>query len=262
VRARAPGSSLIIARAGDESAIASVAVLPAAVASVSIEGARALKVGDSLDLRAEPRDQNGRALAERPVTWASSDLDIAAVDSESGVVVARGAGNADITAMAEGKSGKVRVTVLPQPRTSRTEVAGDESRRAPETPPADAAAQRLLLVDQVRAGVERCYSALAQKDVKRVEEMYQPTSKADYENLKRLSRILRTGEWQAQVGEREDGAQRIGATTASMEFAIRLAWKDAFGGRLASRPVFRAEFVKNGDKFDLASCQMVGSPEL
>jgi hypothetical protein len=47
-----------------------------------------------------------------------------------------------------------------------------------------------------------------------------------------------------------------------MEFGFRLGWKDAFGGRLAARPVFRAEFTKNGDRFDLSSCRMIGSPGL
>jgi hypothetical protein len=47
-----------------------------------------------------------------------------------------------------------------------------------------------------------------------------------------------------------------------MEFGFRLAWKDAFGGRLASQPTFRAEFVKNDDGFDLTSCRIVGSPHL
>jgi hypothetical protein len=47
-----------------------------------------------------------------------------------------------------------------------------------------------------------------------------------------------------------------------MEFSFRLTWKDAFGGRLSSRPVFRAEFARNGDGWNMSSCRIIGSPKL
>src|SRR4051794_16226325 len=262
IRARAPGGTLIIARTGEESAISSVSVAPAPVASVDVIGARPLKVGDTLDLRAAPHDEHGGELSGRTAVWASSDPDVASVDS-SGVVVAREAGSSDISARVDGKAGKVRVTVLPQPRTSRTELAAEEARRSsPSTPPADLATERLRLIDEMRQGVDQCYNAVAQKDVNELEELYHPESKTDRDNLKKLSRILRTSEWGAQVGEREDGAQRIGSASASMEFGFRLSWKDAFGGRLTSRPVFRVDFVKDGSRLNLSSCRIIGTPNL
>ena len=262
IRARAPGGTLIIARSGGESAISSVSVAPAPVASVDVSGARPLKVGDTLDLRAAPRDQRGAELSGHAAVWASSNPDVASVDS-SGVVVALAAGTADISASVDGKAGKVRVTVLPQPRTSRADLAAEEARRSsPTTPASDPAAERLRLIDEMRRGVDQCYNAVAQKDVSELEELYHPESKTDQDNLKKLSRILRTSEWGAQVGEREDGAQRIGSATASMEFGLRLSWKDAFGGRLTSHPVFRVEFVKDGTTLDLSSCRIIGTPDL
>jgi len=110
--------------------------------------------------------------------------------------------------------------------------------------------------------VDQCYNAVAQKDVSELEDLYRPESKSDRDNLKKLSRILRTSEWAAQVGEREDGAQRMGSATASMEFGFRLSWKDAFGGRLTSRPVFRVDFVKDGSRLNLTSCRIIGTPDL
>jgi len=262
IRARAPGGTLIIARSGEESAISSVSVAPAPVASVDVSGARPLKVGDTLDLRAAPHDERGVELSGRTAVWASSDPDVASVDS-SGVVVALAAGSSDISAKVDGKAGKVRVTVLPQPRTSRTDVAAEEARgSSAATPPADPAAERERLIDVMRQGVDQCYNAVAQKDVGELEELYHPDSKTDRDNLKKLSRILRTSEWAAQVGEREDGAQRIGSATASMEFGFRLSWKDAFGGRLTSRPVFRVDFVKDGSRLNLSSCRIIGTPDL
>ena len=262
IRARAPGGTLIIARSGGESAISSVSVAPAPVASVDISGARPLKVGDTLDLRAAPRDQRGEELSGRAAGWASSDPDVASVDS-SGVVIALAAGSSDISAKVDDKTGKVRVTVLPQPRTSRNELAAEEAQPGGAAAPStDPAGERLRLIDQMRQGVDQCYNAVAGKDVSRVEDLYHPESKADRENLKKLTRILRTSEWAAQVGEREDGVQRIGSATASMEFGFRLSWKDSFGGRLTSHPVFRVDFVKDGSNLDLSSCRIIGTPDL
>jgi uncharacterized protein YjdB len=263
VRAYSPGTAVIIARSGIESAISPLAVLPAAVAVVRVEGARPLKVGDTLTMRAEPRDHRGGSLAERPVAWASSDTGVATVDSVSGVVVAQGAGSVDITAISDGKSGLARVTVLPQPRTGRSEPAApSEAQQAAGPSREDLAAERHQVLSQMRAGVEQCYGALQTRDVTRLEQMYNSASKSDREKLRKLSRILRTDEWAAAVGEREDGAQRIDSDSAAMDFSFRLTWKDAFGGRLSSRPIFRAEFARNGNSWDMASCRIIGSPKL
>jgi serine/threonine protein kinase/uncharacterized protein YjdB len=264
VRAYAPGSTLIIARSGSESAISSVTVLPTPVASLGISGSRPLKVGDTLELRAEPRDARGRPLAERPVVWASSEPGVAAVDSSTGVVIANAPGSAQITATSEGKSGSVRVAVLPQPRTGRAELAAKPvaPRAEPAPSPVDPAAERQRVLDQMLAGVELCYGALREKDMVQVVALYHPATKADREKLSKLGRILQTREWSAEVGEREDGTQRLENGSASMEFGFRLSWKDAFGGRLNSRPVFRAEFTQSGGKLDLTSCRIVNSPKL
>jgi hypothetical protein len=263
VRAHTAGTTLLIARSGSESAITSLTVLPPTVASVAIVGARPLKVGDTLALKAEPKDFRGRPLAERPVEWGSSEPAVAPVDS-AGVVIAVAPGSTEIRAASEGKTETVRVTVLPQPRTSRPYVAAEAAARRPvdSAPPAQPADNRQQTLAQMLAGVERCYNALARKDVVRVEELYKPESKTDLENLKKLGRILRNSEWEAQVGERRDGAQQLEGASPSMRFGFHLSWKDAFGGRLNSDPEFRAEFVRAGGNLELSSCRIVGSPRL
>jgi uncharacterized protein YjdB len=263
VRAYAPGTALIIARSGTESAIVPVSVVPAAVAAIRVEGARPLKVGDTLTLRAELKDQYDGSVSDRPIAWESSDDNVAGVDPASGAVDARASGTANITATSEGKSGQVTLTVLPEPRTGRPEPPSDTAEPPAETPPAsDAAAERELVMGRMKAGVEQCYGALQQKDVARLAELYKSADKSDQEKLKKLSRILRTEEWAAEVGDRIDGTQRVDAATAAMDFSFRLTWKDSFGGRLSSKPVFRVEFAKNGDSWDLSSCRIVGSPKL
>jgi hypothetical protein len=237
-------------------------VVPEPVASLDISGARALKVGDSVDLRAEPRDGAGRALDGRNVTWVSSDPGIALVNAESGMVVATAPGSAEIVATAESVSSRVRITVLRPPQTARAEAEEVENRAPTAASPVNPAAEHELFVTQMLAGVEECYSALRTKDVGRIEQLYRPATKVDRENLKKLSRILRTHEWDAVVGVRRDGAPRIDRTTAEMEFGFALSWKDAFGGHLRSEPWFRAAFTREGEAIRLSSCRMLGSPKL
>ncbi len=159
--------------------------------------------------------------------------------------------------------------MLPQPRTSRAEAlaaqqpaaAGDET-PAGYAPTPDPAAQRQQRIDQLLAGVDRCYGALRAKDMARVAALYHPETKADREKLSKLGRILQTREWNAQIGEREDGEQRLDTSSPSMEFGFRLSWRDSFGGRLNSQPLFRAEFTETGGNLELASCRIVNSPKL
>jgi hypothetical protein len=170
----------------------------------------------------------------------------------------------EIRVSAEGKSASARITVLPQPRTSRTvDLSAENARREPPSaPPADAASERQRVIDQMVAGVELCYDALQQKDVARVKALYNAETKSDEDKLSKLSRILRTKEWAAEIGERKDGVRRTESSTPAAEFSFRMTWKDSFGGRLTSYPVFRAEFARSGAKLDLSSCRIVGSPKL
>jgi uncharacterized protein YjdB len=233
---------------------------PAALAGVSVVAPRTLVVGETVALRAELRDQSGGGLSWRRIAWTSSDPEVAAVDPVSGVVAAYAPGSTEITAESEGRAGRVILTVLPSPSSDQSERA--ERVERPAAPVGEHVSDRQALEARVRSGAEQCYGALSAKDVARITEMYRPATKSDEENLKRLSRILRTGEWEAVVGHRVDGARQVGAEHATAEFSVHLAWKDAFGGRLSSDPVFRVEFARDGSRWELSSCRIVGSPKL
>ncbi|HEX2220404.1 MAG TPA: protein kinase [Gemmatimonadales bacterium] len=122
--------------------------------------------------------------------------------------------------------------------------------------------ERKRLEDRMRDGVEACYRAVRSKDVSRVARLYDPQTVADEDKLRRLIRILRTEPWEATIGRRVDGARELGPRAAAAEFSFRLAWRDAFGGRLSSQPIFRAEFSRDGDDWTMSSCRIVGSPKL
>jgi eukaryotic-like serine/threonine-protein kinase len=135
------------------------------------------------------------------------------------------------------------------------------ARAAPDTaddPPVDARKRAAA----IREGVEECYRTVRSKELDRLPRLYNPRTVADEEKLRRLTRILRTEPWQAEVGRRVDGVRELGSRSAAAEFSFRLTWRDAFGGRLTSQPIFRAEFSRQGEEWTMASCRIVGSPKL
>ena len=85
---------------------------PATPATVTVTPATAVltAVGNTVQLAAEVRDQNGQAMAGTTVSWGTSDLLVAGV-SGSGLVRATGGGTATVTATAGSASGTAAVTV-------------------------------------------------------------------------------------------------------------------------------------------------------
>ncbi len=83
----------------------------AVIATVSITNAPgAMKPGETAQLRAIPSDANGTALQGRRASWASSNPAVANVSS-GGRVSALAPGTATLTAVSEGKTASVTITV-------------------------------------------------------------------------------------------------------------------------------------------------------
>jgi hypothetical protein len=247
---------------------------PPEAASVSISPHGSLRVGDTVMLAATVLDGSGAPLAGAEVAWSSTEPRLAAVDALTGQVRGYAPGTATIVATSGSKAARSEVTVLPpEPAADTLPAQGYESEPPPEKPAETAAepaatssknpdAEHQRLSASMLTGVQQCYDALRSKNVARVAELYRPVKKSDEQKLNKLTRILRTEEWGAVVGKRIDGTRQVGSEAAAMEFTFQLAWKDAFGGRLTSRPVFRAEFAKNGNEWEISSCRIVGSAKL
>jgi len=270
VHAVRPGRARVVAASGEWRASVAIVVRrptvePPAAASVSISPHGSLRVGDTITLAAAVLDGNGVPLADAEVRWSSSEPRLAAVDTRTGQVQGHAPGTATIIATSGSKAASSPVTVLPADVAADTvAVQAYESEPWPPEEPEETAAEPAVTIPEdagILTGVQQCYDALRSKDVARVAELYRPTKKSDKDKLNKLTRILRTEEWSAVVGERVDGTRQLG-TEAAAEFSFQLVWKDAFGGRLTSRPVFRAEFAKNGNEWEISSCRIVGSPKL
>jgi serine/threonine-protein kinase len=241
VRAIAPGTVMVRARGGRRSGSAELTVLPAAVATLQVLGARPMAVGETLGLHTRAVDSWGVEVDGRLVTWASADSGVAAVDPSSGMVVARAPGLTHVTAAVEGVSARVPLTVVarPEPVASRSDRAD------------------LVIAAALRQGVEECYGALRGRDLDRIEQLYAPATKSDRETLKRLTRLLRAGGG-AGVGQRTDLAPEIHTDKAAAQFVVELSWLDGTGDRRRAQPLFQAEFERRDAAWTITACRIVG----
>ncbi|HEX6927566.1 MAG TPA: Ig-like domain-containing protein [Longimicrobiaceae bacterium] len=111
----APGSVRVAASAGGISSLATIQVEPKPVATVTVSPADVtLTVGETEQLEATPRADDGTVLTDRAVAWSSKEPTIVEVN-EDGIVTAIAAGSATVTATSEGKTGSATITVNPKP---------------------------------------------------------------------------------------------------------------------------------------------------
>ena len=105
------GTVEIRAKHQDMSGSLSIGVVPPRVVELAIAPAGVrIAPGDSVQLKAEPRNKRGETI-ERPVTWSTSNPRIARI-SDTGVLTARQPGTANVLAMCEGAGGAAMITVL------------------------------------------------------------------------------------------------------------------------------------------------------
>lgn len=121
VTALSSGSTAIVATVLGATGFATIDAI-GVVATVFITGTTGeLPIGQSVQLRASPREANGRELF-RPVTWTSSAPTIATVSS-NGLVTSVAVGTANITATVDGKTATQAITILPPPPVATVAVS-------------------------------------------------------------------------------------------------------------------------------------------
>ena len=114
----APGVATIGASSAGRSSTASIAVRPRPVGSVIVSPSQsALTVGQTVRLVVQITDANGTLLSGRPVTYRSSNVQIAQV-SIDGTVTANSPGVSTMTVTSEGQAGTATVVVSPSPVAS------------------------------------------------------------------------------------------------------------------------------------------------
>jgi len=133
VTARRAGTVTVAASTAGLSGLASVTVSDRDVASVQLlPAAMFIRVGATGVLEARTLDSQGGALTGRPIVWTTSNSQVATVDA-TGIVTARAAGTATITATSEGRSGSAVITVTSVPVTAVSLTPSIDTLNAGET---------------------------------------------------------------------------------------------------------------------------------
>lgn len=115
VTAVAVGTTQILVSSGSFRDVATVAVTPAPVATVSVTPQNPrITVNQTTQLTATARDADGVTLTDRTIVWETSAPGIASV-SATGLVRGIAPGTATISARSEGQTGSTPVTVLVAP---------------------------------------------------------------------------------------------------------------------------------------------------
>ncbi len=237
LRAAGPGAAWIVATAGTarDSVRITVAAPAPTVAAVDIAGGDvSLEVGDAArPLTASVLDSN-RQPVQRPVTWSSSNPGVASVDG-SGRVTPMGAGTAQITASADGRTDQVSVTVV--------------AAAAPAPTPAPvAAAPALPSAAETRSAVETYVAALGANDRDTVTRLWGSAPEGDRGDLfdvmgsRQLTMTLGTVSTPVSEG-----------AAAVVTFQVAANYRSSFGQNRDSNFNFRARLERSGAEWRLAS---------
>ena len=111
VQAISPGLATISAASEGRVGFAAITVTKVPVVSVSVlPGALTMDVGQAVQLTVVPKDQNGTPLLDRQPTFTSDNQSVVSV-SATGLVTARGAGNATVLVTVDAKTALTQVSV-------------------------------------------------------------------------------------------------------------------------------------------------------
>ena len=115
----ANGSVTVTATAGSASGTAAVTVAQQVGAVAVLPDGGSVVERDTVRFEAQAADTNGRPVAGAGFSWASSDTLVAVVD-DAGLVTGVGAGEAEVTATAQGVTGRAGLTVIAAVPTTLT----------------------------------------------------------------------------------------------------------------------------------------------
>jgi uncharacterized protein YjdB len=135
VSAAALGTATITATSEGKSGASTITVVPVPVGSVSLEpaGSTTIVVGGTQQYTPTVKDQNGKVVTDRVVTWSSSGS--AATVSSTGKVTGVSVGTVTITATSETKTGTATIVVVPVPVGTVTVSPGSASVLKGQTTP-------------------------------------------------------------------------------------------------------------------------------
>jgi serine/threonine protein kinase/uncharacterized protein YjdB len=200
VTGRSPGTAAVIASVEGRSSRATITVTALPVTQVTLTPLSGpLKPGGTAQLVATARDADGQVHSDRKATWATSDAKVATV--QDGLVTARDAGSATITATIDGRQATETVVVA----SALADAAAEQARATTET-------TRLL---------DAYVDAISQRDLARLTAVY-PAMPADMEvRWRKLLEDSRLNKMQASR-DQLPALRFTNPTNAEVPFTVRL----------------------------------------
>jgi uncharacterized protein YjdB len=227
-----PGTAVVRAESEGKSGTATVTVGPAVVTEVRLSPVvDSLVVGKTTQLSATARDARGGTLADRRVTWTSSDTGVATV--QAGLVTARSPGVARISATIEDRVGSAQITVLP--------------------PPVDPAAERARARQEIDRSLDLFARALNSRSVDQLKLAYPGMTAAEEGRWRSMLEEKSLVKFQASIDP--DGDPRIETDAAEQRF--RLLLQQTYSGRPVSNATveYRAHFRRENGKWQMTRLQ-------
>jgi hypothetical protein len=251
-----PDSSQVEVKAGSQSHVVVPELTPARAAEPVAMGLKILtpdttiRIGSSLVLRAQVKDESGTSL-DRPVVWESGNSAIARVE-QNGRVTGQSPGRVYIRARFASDSDSVVVTV-PVP-VAKPPAAARDTTHKPEV--VEANVPPTPTVENVQAAISACGSALGSGDERRIVEVYKAETAQDVVNLRKiLDLALRHG------AELTASEIKVGApappTPTKLDYPLQVlfTWRNNAGVGKKKEMPFRLEVAKTRTGWQLASCR-------
>ena len=198
---------------------------PVAGALAISEYQKAMTVGDQQDLAAALTDHRGQPMGGS-VAWASHDSAVVRINA-AGRAIAVAPGTTWLVAAAEEMRDSVAVQVA------------------------------LPAEEQIRGAVDSFLSALAGRDLVRVEPILNSDDEAQRELAAKLLDKLRGGQWDLQTDTLpSEYVAQLEGDRAEASFTVELSWKLAFGGRKREEVAFVAVFARAGAEWRVVEVRL------
>jgi hypothetical protein len=268
VHGRTLGTATIVATGvtGSDSTTVTVTEGRVAVASVRVTAAAtALRPNETTTLTAAIFDRSGGSLVGRPVTWQSSDPQVASVDPRSGLVRGGREGRARITATSERVSGSAVITVekaasiavRPPPPAVESTAHQPVPAPLPTLPPAalptatphtpqpgvDAAAAERADAAAVAAVIGEYVQAYNARDLEAMRRVYPSMSATAQAGFKKT--MQEATDWSVKLTR--PPAPRVHGTSADADFSFDLAFFAPSVGRVRRTVTARATLQRGAD---------------
>lgn len=263
---RSPKAEETLGRTDIDSVDAAAPVAPPArVLTLRISRpSETVEVGDSLRLRAIVRDESRQAVPDVVIRWRVAPRNVATMDSATGVLRARGAGRATVTAVADGLSLTARTVVIVAPRgTSRAAMPAPDTLRARDerlgeksdsVPPASAERQ----IDRAVAAFVQ--NVLDRGDVTGIRDLYIVGTPADGFARDALIRLIREKPNLRARPQANWPPPSISGDHASAELQIELKWRRLIVSKDREKISVRTELRRVGDDWQLTGFRITNLP--